>query len=510
MEWVDTIRNKLRELRVLAPKDNLYSKMPEPRHALLPTRDPTSPLPLPPVGALGLVPGVESPVRPAAAQLTSNPSDLAQLTEDTSSSQGHSQNSQQRSDCSPPSSHSWNEHTPEEESRLSPVTSRAEVAPSTELSRLELTSLPSSSRSNVLPMRQPSFKQSGSPQSEFSHVSSSAVSEPFIESGSRRDFEGRKENQQQCGSSVVVVTDETPRSPAAVEGGEESNGSQSGVRLLRTTSVPSSSNVTVIEVPPPPSPHYEHLFITNDVLIPAETRAKLERVSSAGLIPRVPSRASRDAELRQTNVESSSRARDRLQASVPSPNGDIERVAVSNPTSKPSEPQLHASIVRVKSMVTKEPSKQTSVVRVVPGGGVSVVSVESPGSSKSVNASAVPINYDIVPPIPAAFQPTPSGLDVRDIPLIGGHQRRRRRSSSSDAGPSQRGLGGADLIRMAPAEAPEAAVVPTPDAPRLTLRETQVCQLRREMAHPGGVRFPLRRKDCFGAIALVDISNAVW
>lgn len=45
---------------------------------------------------------------------------------------------------------------------------------------------------------------------------------------------------------------------------------------------------------------------------------------------------------------------------------------------------------------------------------------------------------------------------------------------------------------------------------RLTLREQQVFQLRREMMHPGGVRLQLRRKDCTGSIALVDAFGAVW
>lgn len=45
---------------------------------------------------------------------------------------------------------------------------------------------------------------------------------------------------------------------------------------------------------------------------------------------------------------------------------------------------------------------------------------------------------------------------------------------------------------------------------RLTLREQQVLQLRREMMHPGGVRIQLRRKDCTGSIALVDAFGAVW
>lgn len=69
MEWVDTIRSKLREMRILCPRENVYSRMPEPRLPLLPTRDPNSPLPPPPLGPSALVPGVE-PVHLEAAGMS--------------------------------------------------------------------------------------------------------------------------------------------------------------------------------------------------------------------------------------------------------------------------------------------------------------------------------------------------------------------------------------------------------------------------------------------------------
>lgn len=45
---------------------------------------------------------------------------------------------------------------------------------------------------------------------------------------------------------------------------------------------------------------------------------------------------------------------------------------------------------------------------------------------------------------------------------------------------------------------------------RMTLREQQVLELRKEMRHMGGVRIQLRRKDCQGSIALCDAFGAVW
>ncbi|XP_055585184.1 mucin-4-like [Uranotaenia lowii] len=58
-EWVDSLRSKLREMKLLSPKENLYSKLPEARPPLAPTRDPTSPLPATPPVPAALVPGVE-------------------------------------------------------------------------------------------------------------------------------------------------------------------------------------------------------------------------------------------------------------------------------------------------------------------------------------------------------------------------------------------------------------------------------------------------------------------
>lgn len=58
-EWVDTLRLKLREMKILSPKENLYSKLPEVRPPLLPTRDPMSPLPATPPVPAAIVPGVE-------------------------------------------------------------------------------------------------------------------------------------------------------------------------------------------------------------------------------------------------------------------------------------------------------------------------------------------------------------------------------------------------------------------------------------------------------------------
>lgn len=61
IDWVEGLRSKLYELRILSPKENLYSKLPETHKnaPLLSTRDPMSPLPPPPLNSPPQLPGVE-------------------------------------------------------------------------------------------------------------------------------------------------------------------------------------------------------------------------------------------------------------------------------------------------------------------------------------------------------------------------------------------------------------------------------------------------------------------
>lgn len=64
LDWVESLRGKLYELRILSPKENLYTKLPDRGLPLLPTRDPTSPLPPPPEVPPENLPGIE-PLRPS-------------------------------------------------------------------------------------------------------------------------------------------------------------------------------------------------------------------------------------------------------------------------------------------------------------------------------------------------------------------------------------------------------------------------------------------------------------
>lgn len=92
-EWVDTLRQKLREMKILSPKENLYSKLPEIRAPLLPTRDPTSPLPAPPPVPAAIVPGIERIVTTSQTQVVSSSSATPQ-TVPSSSTNGQQRNGQ--------------------------------------------------------------------------------------------------------------------------------------------------------------------------------------------------------------------------------------------------------------------------------------------------------------------------------------------------------------------------------------------------------------------------------
>lgn len=84
----------------------------------------------------------------------------------------------------------------------------------------------------------------------------------------------------------------------------------------------------------------------------------------------------------------------------------------------------------------------------------------------------------------------------------------QRGTNNNEFVPQGRSATAGNAFRM---QSPPQVVTPaTGGNKRLTLREQQVMQLRREIMHPGGVRLNLRRKDCVGSIAWVDAFGGVW
>lgn len=75
-DWVQTVSRKLTDMKILSPKENLYSKSPGADR--LPTRDPTSPLPLPPRPPVASRVQVQAPV---VSSDIASPQNQAQATE---------------------------------------------------------------------------------------------------------------------------------------------------------------------------------------------------------------------------------------------------------------------------------------------------------------------------------------------------------------------------------------------------------------------------------------------
>lgn len=158
--------------------------------------------------------------------------------------------------------------------------------------------------------------------------------------------------------------------------------------------------------------------------------------------------------------------------------------------------------------------------------------LNSPLKTKTAQKSSSATNNNI------EHQPASSSqvTAVQRVTTSESQEQRRRSSSTSDAqAPLQRApresgsqrnannneftpsRSSAFRMQPPPQGAPPGSSIPASTNPaqqspnkRLTLREQQVMQLRREIMHPGGVRLNLRRKDCVGSIAWLDAFGGVW
>ncbi|PSN40567.1 hypothetical protein C0J52_10780 [Blattella germanica] len=401
MEWVDTIRSKLREMRILSPRENLYTRMPEARLPLAPTRDPNSPLPPPPAGPSTFVPGVE----PVHSE-TSDGSSSSSATNSTDSS------------------------SDETGSVVPQPTSYDSVS-------LQITAATTSLY--ITQSEPPSYTR---PHQALSRTVSVPDSPTFLTSGNSNQDENvtviEVSNDQQPPLSVTpldyqgvfnfnFIEDALPSSSTFVEStdcGEDAEGNETFYTPPATPARSSERRECSAE---PGSSYYECVFLPNMAQSPAS-----EIVSS-----------------RSNSSETTSRG------------GEARSVRVNNPSETSSRSEVRT--IRANNVVTE---------------------------------------------------------------TVGASDRRRRSSSNSENTPSSSGSTHAPRIertriasaRLQPAPHPyRQAQQATPGgnvevvgSGRLTLREQQVLQLRREMLHPGGVRLQLRRKDCTGSIALVDAFGAVW
>ncbi|GLH03878.1 Uncharacterized protein GBIM_09711 [Gryllus bimaculatus] len=382
MEWVETIRSKLQEMRILSPRENLYSRMPEARLPLAPTRDPNSPLPPTPYGPSARVPGIE-PVH-------LENSDAVAVTES-----------------------------------VEPTSMDALASTSVQQTHSSLNYESRPSTAFYITQSEPPV------YTRPRHVLNRAASVP---------------------DSPSVYSSSLSHSPG-----------------LRN---PSISNVTVIEVSANhPVSHSALPFDSGDVF-------------NFNLLD---------------------------EALQPVANGSTE----SHEEPLPVGQEVGAS--RALNVPPRFKSSETNV---------------SSSASRTTGAATPPL-VSQQSSAQSSMQTSQQGSTSVESPTVGASQRRRSRSTSASEGSSPRVSANlADRNRGASGSASgvartegERRLQPAPhpyrhlgamfsadsvNVGRLTLREQQVMQLRREMLHPGGVRLQLRRKDCTNSIALVDAFGAVW
>lgn len=527
-EWVSTLRSKLREMKIISPKENLYSRLPELKQPLLPTRDPMSPLPAPPPVPAAVVPGIE-PIVP-----------LNGIPPPDASQESHSESADSQTNLSSPvsppcpgmsntltqnllnmlsdpivnltnrlaaqqddlPSTSADSHGPFiAPAPASPVsgTSTSSSASSTlartftanalnpdprqAVSREDSTSGSCSSdsfksRREILPLVIPRphttkpvvdpenvhHEDAANGNQSTTNITIIQVSDPVAEAapgnaspaaGEERSFMANIEVNCAAGSPTTTQTVRVT-SPTAGGGYDEIRNLETGVTNISVGAIfiQSSTSNTVVT----PTTTYEQVFIGD--------RNNNQQSSTSGgppmpysvfLLSRQPRSAS--------HVELTTPQRNRVQISAP----------VSETTPTPATP----SRANVQSSNVSRTRKKTNANEAGESNGVPSEGTSADHTSRQRRGVA--------------------------------GQGDRKRSSSSSGDNRAPHPSGAPRILSSPRH-PAAQVRPA-DVGRLgriSLREQQVVQLRREIAHPGGVRLQLRRKDCIGSIALVDAFNSVW
>ncbi|KAK3922411.1 Syntenin-2 [Frankliniella fusca] len=529
MEWVDTIRSKLREMRVLCPRENVYSRMPEPRLPLLPTRDPNSPLPPPPMGPSALVPGVE-PVHLDSDIPTSSANSTPEVQSATTQS---SQNT--------------NRNIADPLSQTSNVTS-SEVPPPT-----------------VIESRTRHRARSSSLSDSRGGSSASSLRTPGPNGSPARNHSANARSPLPIGFTPLnsVQSVSTPRSPGPQSPGP-SHASRSPVPNAPSPRIRNPVSPIPVRSTPSFRSHLTNGNFEEPPTSPAAAQNPSRNVRSPGGQVSLSSPSQTRSPAGNQNVtvievaDSQSTPSDIFNFNVvldslPQTNGDIEpleqfftppitprsRASIAHPpqtdqlattTSPPS--RLWQQITQVVSNLMGQPT-QSEVIRVTQG--VTNITIpshqESTIESPSANANNVyehvfPVSgTDSSAPVEDQRTRTPQLAISASRPVSGeGHHRRRRTSSGSEI-VSPRSRSAANVLRHVGAPDIERRLHPVPHpfrqasvgaeqgsgAPhRVTLRDQQVQQLRKEKLHPGGVRLQVRRKDCTNSIAFIDAFGAVW
>lgn len=506
-QWVDTLRSKLREMKILSPKDNLYSKLPEARLPLLPTRDPTSPLPAPPPVPAALVPGVER------IHLTTS------IQTNTTTTLSNSTPIPITSVISTPST------------STSPpiVMSNTNVENLMNLlsNPLEAYSIQYQSDLTETPISPDILDESQSMARTYTNhalnnIPTRTSNRKYISSEQTDDDLGTQ-NEDITATNITIIQVSTPQSASG-----ESLTNELSNRITEDY----RSNVQII--PSNPTVDIEDQR--------TEIKVKVKSPCQAYKVPhKSKTKIGIDAQITTVQVSSPNHANDYGQVFPTSTTVIENHAAVTNisisqgPFSPISSQQDHSSqhyeqvflsTSAPLSSIVVEPSTSTGVRIISPPNNI--LHPKRPDTRPVLTRGLTEVSITR----PSRRDNREQALRIfenrRNIPenqvdeFRNENQEQRRRScSASDAHTENRNrstlsppsfLGNNHEMRRLQLASQHYRGMETiqPSEARITLREQQVMQLRREMMHPGGVRVQLRRKDCINSIGWVDAFGRVW
>ncbi|PNF28907.1 hypothetical protein B7P43_G01805, partial [Cryptotermes secundus] len=457
MEWVETIRSKLREMRILSPRENLYTRLPEARLPLAPTRDPNSPLPPPPAGPSVVVPGVE--------HVQSESSD------GSSSSTGST------------------------EASNSVESSSDENAPPAQPSGCDNISLQIRASTTSLYITQSEPPVYTRPHRILNRAASVPES-PVLFSSSLMSRESGPDN------NVTVIEVSTPQHahsavPLDYQGVFNFNFVEDALASL-PDSVPTGSSTFHENLDFREDMEFNETSYTPPVTPPRTVERQLQVVQS---VPTEQGFTSSNGNLDNSQIEVTDFGNSYYEC-VFLPNVAQSPQSLESPVSNSAARNLPGNEVEVAPRPSETSSVRNAVTEVRGQGPVTFTepalsNIQQRRRHRSSSTSEA-----------TSSSSTSSGAShALRVATVAGAERNRVVAQQADV---ERRLQPAPHPYRQAQQASPGANVEVMGSRRRTLREQQVVQLRREMLHPGGVRLQLRRKDCTGSIALVDAFGAVW
>lgn len=549
LEWVDTLRSKLREMKILSPRENVYSRLPEHRPPLLPTRDPTSPLPAPPPVPAALVPGIERLPLPQVTRCSENVTQTSSVTTSTvttSTIVTPATNAQSQVAMSNTSIQNIMNLLSNPLERVSAALSESQNVVTQEVStnggesletEPDMNSLARIFTNNVLESldvpRRRRTQSSGDADLARSHSPERLSTNPFL-----------NDDEPGSATNITIIQVSTPDLGAGSNHVTTTNGAsevtnddyRSNVQIIPSNPLPTTTSVVEPTKPTKPT-HKSKTKITADPVETTAISSGTVQVSStsdtneygvvfaysSSNLPTTPPAVITNGTTTSTPV-------------VPVTNIPIRESSTESSQFK-SQPQHYeqvflshtASAVAITNHQNQLPSTSSGMA----------VRIASPPPNLMAKPGARPVNGDalnhrqqllnrgvteisISRPSRSSerqnlVRPRPKNAPESHLDkLRGGDQEHRRRSSSTSEITNRHqqmtviNNGVEPARRLQPPPQPFRSIETQQNGNRMTLREQQVMQMRREMMHPGGVRLQLRRKDCLGSIGLVDAFNAVW